>query len=183
MSNWIQLRSGRRFYFTDPEREPLLLPDIVHALSNTCRFGGHCDRFYSVAEHSVRASLIVPPEFALEALLHDAAEAVLGDIPRPLKALLPDYRDFERDIDDRIRAWFDLPASMSPQVNDADLVMLATERSVLLRILDEEGWECLKGYAALTGRDASGFGWTPERSRMMFMKRYAEVNYDRVTQS
>ncbi len=78
--DWIQVRSGRKFHPLDPRPEDVDINDIAHALSNLCRFTGHCTDFYSVAQHSVIASQIVPPASALAALLHDASEAYMGDI-------------------------------------------------------------------------------------------------------
>lgn len=63
--DWIQTFTGRRFWPLDPRPEDVCIEDIAHALSLKCRFGGHCTRFYSVAEHSVHVSNYVPAEFAL----------------------------------------------------------------------------------------------------------------------
>src|ERR1039457_118422 len=79
--------SGLRFWPLDPNPEKILIDDIAHALAHQCRFGGHASRFYSVAEHSVHVSRLCPPEDALWGLLHDASEAYLVDLPRPLKQL------------------------------------------------------------------------------------------------
>lgn len=76
-----------------PKPETIRLPDIAHALAATCRYGGHCSRFYSVAEHAVFCSVRAERkgfnrDVQLAALHHDDAEAYLGDIPRPMKSLL-----------------------------------------------------------------------------------------------
>ncbi|TKI02119.1 HD family hydrolase, partial [Martelella alba] len=125
---WITTFSGRHFDYADPDINSICITDIIHALSNECRYAGHCSQFYSVAQHSVLTSMIVPPAFALEALLHDAAEAYCKDIPAPLKRLLPDYHAVENRVDAVIRRRFGLPEAMSPEVKRADLIMLATER-------------------------------------------------------
>ncbi|TDN51124.1 hypothetical protein EC843_104135 [Buttiauxella sp. JUb87] len=89
---------------------------------------GHLPEFYSVAQHSVLCSQLVAPEFAFEALMHDAAEAYCQDIPAPLKTLLPDYQRIETFVDGLIRFKYNLPPKQSAVVKYADLTMLATER-------------------------------------------------------
>ena len=80
------------------------------------------------AQHSVYVSQIVPPEYVFEALLHDATGPYMGDIPSPLKAMLPDYKAIEKRVDAVIREKFGLPPVMTIDVHHADLVMPATER-------------------------------------------------------
>ncbi len=82
---WMQTFSGRRFYPLDPRAAEVDIADIAHGLAMTCRYGGHAIRYYSVAEHAVIVSQYVDQRFAREALLHDSAEAYIGDMIRPLK--------------------------------------------------------------------------------------------------
>lgn len=105
---------------------------IARALSKICRFGGRLHRFYSVATHSVYVSMVVPSELALAALLHDAAEAFIGDVSSPLKALLPEYRRIEASIEEAIFSQFNLPYPLPAAVKHADLCVLAAERRDLL---------------------------------------------------
>ena len=88
----ISVYDGEYFDLLEPDRSVYTINTIAHALSNLCRYTGHVNRFYSVAEHSVFVSLAVPKKFALEALFHDASEAFLGDVSSPLKKLLPEYK-------------------------------------------------------------------------------------------
>src|SRR5579885_2784587 len=85
--DWIQTYCGVAFYPLDPRPEEILIEDIAHALSMLCRFTGHVKRFYSVAQHCVYVSHRCDPKDALWGLLHDAAEAYLNDISRPVKSL------------------------------------------------------------------------------------------------
>ena len=128
-----------------------VLEAIAIGLSNICRFGGHTSVFYSVAQHSVLVSELLPPSLALQGLMHDAHEAFLGEIPSPLKALLPDYQALEQRIERAVRAWCDLPSTLHPAVKAADLVALATERRDLMP-QDAHDWPCLAGVAAHSRR-------------------------------
>ncbi|MHC0464558.1 HD family hydrolase [Kosakonia cowanii] len=140
---FIRTFTGKRFDYLTATVDDIDIEDIANALSNVCRFNGHLPEFYSVAQHSVLCSLIVPVEHAFEALMHDAAEAYVQDIPAPLKALLPDYRRIEDQVDDLIRNKFGLPAEHTPVIKYADLTMLATERRDL-DIDDGTTWEILE---------------------------------------
>jgi len=96
---WITTNSGKRFDFTQPFDNTFDIHDIAHALAHINRFTGHTDQPYSVAQHSVYVSNIVPPRYALAGLMHDAAEAYLGDVSAPLKALLPEYKRIEHEVE------------------------------------------------------------------------------------
>jgi len=126
--NWMQTFTGRAYYPTDPHPDDVCIEDIAHALSQECRFGGHCREFYSVAEHSYWVSYMVHPEYALEGLLHDAAEAYMKDIPRPLKhsSEMAEYRRLEklnrRAICYRLGIDFHEPREVKQADNDILLV-------------------------------------------------------------
>jgi hypothetical protein len=96
--------------------------DIAHALSMLCRFGGHAQQFYSVAQHSFLASQLVPPDEALWALLHDASEAYLVDVPTPLKRLaaMSGYRAVEAQVQLTICHAFGLSHEMPASVHAVD---------------------------------------------------------------
>ncbi|MGG7993887.1 HD family hydrolase [Klebsiella aerogenes] len=142
--SFIQTLSGKHFNYNDIQEDAIVIEDIATALSHICRFAGHLPEFYSVGQHSVLVSHLVPQEFALEALLHDAAEAYMQDIPAPLKRLLPDYQVIETRVDAAIRKKFGLPADLHPTVKYADLVMLASERRDF-EIDDGTHWPMLDG--------------------------------------
>lgn len=142
--SFIQTLSGKQFDYLSATIDDIDIEDIAVALSNICRFSGHLPEFYSVAQHSVLCSQLVSPEFAFEALMHDAAEAYCQDIPAPLKALLPDYREIEKRTDQLIRFKLGLPLEDASVVKYADLTMLATERRDL-DIDDSIPWVILEG--------------------------------------
>jgi hypothetical protein len=130
--DWMQTYSGRTFWPLDPKASEVYPVDIAHALSQLCRFGGHTSRFYSVAEHCVLMSQAVAPEHALWALLHDATEAYVCDVPRPIKPSLTNYSEIERRVMDSICIRFNLPFTEPAEVKDADHRILLTERAALL---------------------------------------------------
>lgn len=167
--SWINILSGKHFNFLNITPESICIEDIAASLSNICRFTGHLQDFYSVAQHSVYVSYLVPPEFALEALLHDAAEAYCNDIASPLKALLPDYRRIEKSVESAIAAKFSLPGEMSSQVKNADLIMLATERRDF-DIDDGTPWPILEGISARS--DVILCPLSPRQARVLFLQRY-----------
>jgi hypothetical protein len=133
----IMLASGNWFDFKDPWNSEFTIEDIAQGLSNLCRYAGQCRQFYSVAEHSLQVAALVP-EYPLEALLHDAAEAFLGDITRPLKQLLPDFQRIEREIEAVIQYRFRLDSRARDVVKKADLRVLAAEQAQIMPLGTDE---------------------------------------------
>src|ERR1017187_3689810 len=134
LDGFIGTFSGLRFWPLDPNPEQILIADIAHALAHQCRFGGHASKFYSVAEHSVHVSRICPVQDTLWGLLHDASEAYLVDLPRPLK-LLPEfaaYREAERRLQRAVAVRFGLAPEQPASVTEADDTMLWIEAHSLL---------------------------------------------------
>jgi uncharacterized protein len=171
----IQLNNGRYFSFETLNVEVIDIELVAAVLSKAPRFGGHTIRFLSVAEHCVAASKIVAPGFEMEALLHDCAETVLGDMPTPIKRILPDYSALLAKVEAKLHPQFGIPVAMSPEVRHADLVCLATEREYLKTKTTEQGGS----WAILEGIDPD---WriaprclSPRKAEQLFLNRYKEL--------
>jgi hypothetical protein len=166
----IDLNAGGSFDFLKPEGSSFSIDEIAHSLAHLCRFTGHCGRFYSVAEHSVLASQIVSPEFALEALLHDAAEAFIGDVAAPLKRLLPDYAEMEARVEEVVRNRLNVPIETSLPVKLADLQMLKAEQRQAM--CHSQTWEAL---LTVTPAPVTLRFWKPAQAKSAFLTRYQQL--------
>jgi hypothetical protein len=152
--SWILTRSGRKFDLANPAADMVDPTDIAHSLSMQCRFNGHTRHYYSVAQHCYLVSDLVPAEYRLEALLHDATEAYVGDLVRPLKEGMREFYECQNleSLYDQVerRVWiaicqrFDLDPILPDCVKHADLVALATEKRDLMPE-HPEPWPCLSG--------------------------------------
>ncbi len=168
---WIQTYTGVQFWPMDARPEEVCIEDIAHALSMLCRFNGHCRRFYSVAEHSVHVSRVVAESEARWGLLHDAAEAYLSDLPKPVKRELPVFHRWEERLLEVIAVRFGLdPVHPTEGVTQADMALLASERAVLMGP-EPAPWCALPdpvpGLVIV--------GWSPEQAKQHFMERFAEL--------
>lgn len=167
----ILTQSGKYFDFIHPEKNEFTIVDIAHALSHICRFAGHTREFYCVAQHSVLVSQIVEPQYCLAALLHDAAEAFIGDVTRPLKTLLPGYKEIEVRVEEAIFARFGLPAKLPQAVKDADNILLATEQRDLMPEHDDE-WVAIAGVPCL---QREIIPWSASQSKLFFLRRFEAI--------
>lgn len=167
--DWMQTHSGRQFFPMDPHPADVDIHDIAHALGMLCRYNGHVERFYSVAEHCVHLSRVVAPEHALWALLHDATEAYVGDMVRPLKRSMPDYVAAEDRVMEAIAARFGLAGSMPAEVKAADTAILLNEREALLapppRPWSTDGDRL----------DVEIEAWDPRRAKWAYLVRFSEL--------
>jgi hypothetical protein len=143
MGDGIRLLSGGMFDYNSPADSPVHISDIAGALSKVCRFAGHVPQFYSVAQHAVNASLIVPLEHSFTALLHDTAEAFTNDLPTPSEVR---NSSFQRARSSGSRAqWlfrFSFTYPLPEPVKLADLQMLALEKQYLKRDSQRLGLPC-----------------------------------------
>lgn len=130
--DWMQTATGEAFWPIDPRPEEVHIEDIAHALSLICRYGGHCRSFYSVAQHSILVSRALPAEHKLWGLLHDASEAYVIDVPRPLKPYLTGYREAEDKVMEAIAERFGLSLPMPADVKRVDSAILADEAAQIM---------------------------------------------------
>jgi hypothetical protein len=178
---YLQTVSGRFVNPFDPDPEQIDIGDIARALANVCRFGGHCRSFYSVAQHSVIVSELVEQrggdvEDVFAALMHDATEAYLGDMPHPLKHRSPlgkAFKEAEDHLEQVIAARFKIKAGV-PEIKKADRALLATER----RAFSGENWH----WPELDGVEPLALqltAWPPDEAARAFAARYAELDAKR----
>lgn len=125
---WLQTFTGAAFYPLDPRAADIRFADIASALSKMCRYGGHCIKYYSVAEHCVHVASKAPDALKLTALMHDAAEAYLGDMVRPLKAHMTEYRRVEHNVEMEIAERFGLLWPFPEEIKRLDQSVLEDER-------------------------------------------------------
>ena len=174
--DWMQTYTGRQFWPLDPRADEVDINDIAHSLSNMCRFAGHVRRFYSVAEHCVRVSWLAPvenPRLALAALLHDATEAYVVDVPRPLKRFLSGYKEIEDRVARAVEERFGLDAGSldHPEVKFWDEVLLATEARDLMG-----GESAGKWHLRAAPLSAHIGPWAPEEARDRFRRRFMALS-------
>lgn len=131
---WQQTFTGGAFWFLEPSPGDVVLEDIAHALALQCRFAGHCKTHYSVGQHSIEVATIVEPRYMKEALFHDAAEAYLNDITKPVKEsrICAGYEEAEHQISTVIAERFGLIYPWPDEVIEADDIILATEARDLM---------------------------------------------------
>ncbi len=170
MADGILLQSGHLYSYLNPECNVFTIEDIALGLSHVCRFGGHLEKHYSVAQHSWYVSHAVDQRFALAGLLHDGVEAFLCDIPSPLKAFLKDYRAIEQLHERELFRRMDLPYPIPAEVHLADKQVLAAE----VRDLRPASvhWAPLKDVVAY---DQWIKPWSPKKAREQFLARYYDL--------
>lgn len=150
-TEWMQTwYKSEKFYPLEPIMDTIYMEDIVHCLSNICRYSGHCNNFYSVAEHcTIMASIF--PKHAKIALLHDAAEAYFNDLPRPIKSMMPEFKHYEHELLAMIFEKFNvgpLDRQALAEIEIMDQYMLYLEKHSKL-VMDSKGpeWGCIKSYS------------------------------------
>ena len=179
--SFIITRTGIQFDLAKPTADMVHTADIAHSLSMQCRFNGHTSQFYSVAQHCCLVAELVPAEHQLAALLHDATEAYVGDMVRPLKQGMRDFyaRQSQVSLFDEVesRVWhaicrrFDLDPNLADCVKHADLVALATEKRDLMPE-HPAPWPCLEGIEAAAEPIKP---WPPSTAAILYHNRLLQL--------
>lgn len=172
---WMQTFTGKVFPLKNFDPGAIDIEDIAHALGMLCRFNGQCKTFYSVAEHSVHVSHEIAPDLALLGLMHDAAEAYLGDVPTPLKKELEGYCVKEDKLMILIsdKFGFEWPAKKSDEYIElkwADNQLLADEKHVVMG-REPKPWP---GIFKMKNSDRIQC-WSPGKAKEQFLKRFKEL--------
>lgn len=171
VGQWMATYTGQRFWPLDPRASEMRIVDVAHHLAMMPRFGGAVKDHYSVAEHCVIGSHLVPAEYALEFLLHDASEAYSADMIRPIKyhsAVGVAFREMEQAIDWVVRAKWELPPLCSPSVTRIDNDLCEAEkRQVFLKYPGD-----LEAYIL---PEAKLHFWPWRKAEARFMARFVEL--------
>lgn len=169
--DWMITASGVQFRPAAPDPAAVRIYDIAHGLAHLCRYNGQCRMFYSVAEHSVllaRHFMQQRMNYRLGrwAIVHDGSEAYIGDVVRPLKRALPDYRLIEKGVEAAIFQALGLEGDMPPEIKAADTAILHDERRALFSraIVERHGWDKPEGLGVEIK------GWAPEQARREFLQ-------------
>lgn len=181
LNNTIKVAAGHYVDLIDPDPASIDIESIAAALSKVCRYGGHCPKFYSVAEHCVIAAELAfadglwTPEAIRAILMHDAAEAYIGDMVKPLKVTLPEFAKVENRMESAIAERFGLLQGIHDSiVKDYDRAMLKAEK-IALWPEDKERWS---GFETIPTRPVTFHWWSPEQAEHKFLdaaKQFAVV--------
>jgi hypothetical protein len=183
LTGHIELRSGAFLNFHDPDPTVITLDDVAHGLAHICRYTGQCSTFYSVAEHAVVVSrrlefLGFGRGIQWSGLHHDDAEAFVGDVNRPLKEMLPEYKAIERCVWNAVNEALGLGLT-DPQdeaVKDADNWALSAEA---YHLLPSRGASWFSAGLYVPGRDPwTEIGLSPEAAKKAWLDRHDELKED-----
>ena len=177
MNSYFRSYGGKHVHPLSPAPGEIDIDDIARSLSHVCRFLGHVEEFFSVAQHSVLVSQLVPRADALWGLLHDAAEAYLCDLPSPVKRepQMEMYRVAEERLLACVAQKFGLAPEMPQSVKEADRILLATEFRDLTTV-DDLDWivaEC--GVEPLDHRMYTIDPWPSVVAEDNFLRRFREL--------
>lgn len=179
---WMGTITGKKFNPFDPRVEDIDIRDIARGLAMTCRYGGQVKRFYSVAEHCVNVSFCVPPEYALHGLLHDSAEAYIGDMIRPIKhqPQMKEFRHAEALIEFAVAEKFGLDWDQQSHgavklIDDRILVDEIRELSYMPEAYLNTSF---LSKLELTGRHL--YCWSPEEAEQVFLNHFENLTGEHI---
>ena len=167
--DWMQTYTGKQFWPIDPRADEVCIIDIAHSLSMQCRYNGHTKWFYSVAEHCCHIYDFAPVEHKPWALLHDASEAYLTDIPRPLKPFLAEYKAYEQAVMAAVAERFGFDPVEPAIVKELDTRILGDEKAALM--VDGPEWYHV---GEMLGVEIGG--WQPWQAEKEFLMRFNECD-------
>lgn len=166
--------SGEVVSLHQPTPEMIFIDDIAHALGNICRFGGQVKRFYSVAQHCLVVAAMAPDNIKMEALLHDASEAYLGDVIKPLKVILGHvYTDIEDKFMCAITSRFGLETKHMELIKPLDNLALEVEFEYMHKG-DRASWQRMMDKIGLTAEIM-----TPYRAQQAFLNTFYKLLKER----
>lgn len=172
--NWITTATGGRCFFDPINVDEVKLRDVALGAARETRFNGQYRQwidFYSVAEHCVLGSYVAPFGQRLAFLVHDAAEAFIKDITKPLKNLLPDYGDLERRFEDALRDKFKWPDWHNPIVKKIDMQMLVAENAAMMNHMGRP----LPACGDVEPAHVKFQHWLPSMAATVWEDRYTEL--------
>lgn len=170
--SYIETYTGRRFNPVEPDPMQIVIQDIAHSLAHKCRYTGHTSEFYSVAQHCVIVSNIVPIEFAMEGLLHDAAEAYLPDVAYPIKHNFPILMSVEDKLHAVIAERFGITYPYPEAVTDIDRRITIDEAKAFMTSKGD-WWGHDMDNGCYNGPGIKGF--SPKKAKQKFLDRFYEV--------
>jgi len=181
--NWMLTHTRRKVFPLDMTLDDIDIADIAHSLSKQCRYNGHVDDFYSVAEHSVLLSLALerdgyPHATVLTGLLHDASECYIGDIIKPIKNALDDLgfslKPIELGIEKLISEKFNLPWGWPDVIHEYDRRIVRDEKDQL-KADESDDWASFNIPVVGLGVDINA--WNHRRAYSEFMARFRELTW------
>jgi 5'-deoxynucleotidase YfbR-like HD superfamily hydrolase len=179
LNNWTGTNSGCKINLTKPDLDQINIEDIANALSKVCRFNGQLKTFYSVAQHSIHVAEMVPTHLKLTALLHDASEAYICDVPTPLKKMLGSvYTDIEDTLSEAIGLKFGVElVNLDPLIKQADRIMVVSERDTFQANPLKWGEE----YENVLRFPGNLQAYSPDSAKTKFLLEFKKYSENRVT--
>jgi hypothetical protein len=177
-NSWLQTASGGRVSVLNPLQKEINIQDIAGSLAKQCRFNGHCQEFYSVAEHCVRGVKLIQQIWGSDSLdlqkaflLHDASEAYIGDMIKPVKVMDPVFNAIEAKFEKVIQSRFNLNPNLYIQVKLVDQMMLVWEKRDLLP--NSEDWPNLPSIEGYDLEKLIPFEW--KDAEMLYLNTYNKL--------